>query len=349
MKKMTSLVWSVVLGAFAFISTSCTSTNNSTERTSVTPATTTTQSAVTTQEATTTKASATTTTTTATSGSKMEKSNTTPAGTTKKVTHKEESTTASELTTTKKAELQPSATVPTTTTELTTTEKITEETTTSIEETTTATTMEETVEPKKVVLDVTNISLYPELPMGSAIVSAAIGLNYYGFNCNKSSLMKYITFMNSDDEYGLWGNPNELFIGSPEDNNFGYCSSTVIKNAITSFLNDNGGSAYQVVDITGTSFTDLYAEIDNNNPVIIWASNGMMDMIHPFPISLQNGETFEYPSNYECICLVGYDTEMNTIYVCDPAYNDNIVEFKKSSAELVYNQLGKQALVIHKK
>jgi uncharacterized protein YvpB len=300
MKKLTTLVLSIVFAAFAF--TSCATTNNGSERTSVTTVATTTQPAVTTQEVTTTTVV------------------TTPPAT----------TTTTPATTTKEAS---------------TTEKVTE-VSTSAEETTIPA-VEEPVEPKKVILDVTNISQYPDFPSGSSIVSAAIALNYYGFNCNAMALLNCIPIMKNPDDNGLWGNPNELFVGDPQGSTLGYGCSAVIQNTITSYLNANGSFSYTVENLTGTAFADLYSEIDKNNPVIIWVTDSFKD-VKKVTLSLQSGNSFDIPYNTHTICLIGYNTENSTIIACDPMWEDSI-EYPMNLVEVAYDQMGKQALVLHKK
>jgi uncharacterized protein YvpB len=302
MKKMTSIVLSIVMAAFTL--TSCATANSGNERTSTTTVATT-KPAVTTQAATTTTVV----------------------------------TTAPATTTTAPA---------TTTEEVTTTEEPLVKVSAPVDEQPMPIVEEPTVQ-NSVMLDVKNICQYPEFPMGGSVVSATIALNYYGFNSDKMALLQYMTISEEPDDNGLWGNPLEVFLGSPESYTLGYGSIPVIKNAMTAYLNANGGSSYKVVDLSGSSISDLYSEIDSNNPVIIWVTVSMADVQKGcMVLPLQNGDSFDCPANSHCVCLVGYNQENDSVILCDPFSMENTIEFPKSTVESVYDQMGKQALVIHK-
>lgn len=198
-------------------------------------------------------------------------------------------------------------------------------------------------------LNVEPLSESPEFIYGTSIASATAALNYYGFGCAKSELLKYMPIVKSADENGLWEDPNDYFLGDPEGNEMGYCSSSVLKDTITSYWEANNITDYEVIDLSGTGLTELYSEIDAGNPVIIWVEIAMHSFNGTQELPLKNGNTFIYCPLSQCMVLVGYKNG-NKVIVSDPA--KIIAEYDtymESDALGSYEMMGEQALVIHKK
>lgn len=195
-----------------------------------------------------------------------------------------------------------------------------------------------------VYLSIKNVSEYPEFHSGTAIACATAVLNYYGFGCDKLEMLQYFQI----DENGFWEDPNDYFLGNPENMN-GYCSESVLKKAITSYWEANNISDYEIVDLSGSNFTDLYSEIESGNPVIFWTSVAMMrfdEQIEEF--TLKDGSTFQFSTCFECMVLSGYDGGM--VYVCDPlASLPEFYYYTEEDTIKAYDSLGKKAIVIHKK
>ena len=101
--------------------------------------------------------------------------------------------------------------------------------------------------PDTVQLNVENILQNPELPNGCEITSAAIVLNYLGFDIDKVTLAEnclpmHIPYWEAD--------PEVEFMGSPADELSFYCLPGVITTAVNTYL-DEQGSTYSALDITG--------------------------------------------------------------------------------------------------
>ena len=201
----------------------------------------------------------------------------------------------------------------------------------------------------KVFLDFKKLPQSPEFNLGTSIASATAVLNYYGIEVTKSELFEYVPISKHSDADGLWENPKEFFLGDPTGYEMGYCSSDVLKNSIEAYLEANNISDIEVVDLSGSNFTDFYAEIEAGNPVIIWAESTMASLDVFQEIPLKNGEIFKYSPLYQCMTLVGYE-DSGTIIEADPmresAENNT---YSESEAISSYEMMGKQALVIRRK
>ncbi|MBP3793864.1 MAG: C39 family peptidase [Ruminococcus sp.] len=149
-------------------------------------------------------------------------------------------------------------------------------------ETTTTTTQATTTVPQnknRVVLDVKNIQQKPELPRGSEITCATMVLNYYGFNVSKMDMLKYLPIVEAPDANGVWVSIDEAYVGNPKSDTGYGCSNAVIEDAIDNYLKAEKNTDYEVKDPVITNFVDLYEEINKNNPVIIWVSTDMTNII----------------------------------------------------------------------
>lgn len=224
-------------------------------------------------------------------------------------------------------------------------------TTTAVSTTTTETkTTVKKAEPvnKRIMLDVKNIQQLPELPMGCEAVSGSIALQWYGFNVDKFTLLKYQPMMEQPTEDGVWGDPNKVFVGDPRTHKWG-CYSPVIKKAIEDYFKANMINDYEVVNLNGTEFSDLYQEIDDGNPIILWVTTRMQNLEKGDTWKLEDGSSFTWTLHEHCVCLIGYDTENDTVIISDPYDSNGTVEYPRKTVEKVYNQLNNMALVIHKK
>lgn len=226
-------------------------------------------------------------------------------------------------------------------------------TTTSETKTAKETTLETTSfmeQDNKVLLNAKSICQFPELPLGDMIVSPTVVLHYLGFECEKTELLKYMNINPTTDENGHWGDPEKELIGDPTGYNLAYASPVVIQKAVNSYLKANKHSEYKVKNICGTDFSDLYAELNSGNPIIFWGTTSMMDSENSFStLQLQSGNSYRYSPCFHCVVLIGYDNITDTVYVCDSQVQADYVEYPKADVEKAYNQMGKQALVIHKK
>lgn len=183
-----------------------------------------------------------------------------------------------------------------------------------------------------------------------------------------------------EDDGSLMGeSPNEYYIGSPYSE-FGYgCYSPVILKAINGVLSgtrtgnsdssrsgserrppagdDVNAEATQdeadakpanydltAVDLSGSSLAQLCDEyIDNDIPVIIWATIQMKPVEGTVTWLMLSGEEFIWKSGEHCLLLVGYDDKC--YYFNDPIEGKDVA-YLRANVEQAYEELYKQAIAV---
>lgn len=185
-------------------------------------------------------------------------------------------------------------------------------------------------------LDVENIDQNPELPNGCEITSAAIVLNYLGFDVDKVTLAeeylpRYTPYWEAD--------PNVEFMGNPEDELAFYCLPGPVVTAVNAYLEDVGGN-YTALDISGAPVEELYQWVANGAPVLVWATRAFSEPLYNYTFQLPNG-SWPY-SNSHCLVLTGYDDE--TCYLADPMLEVETVARERFAES--YRERGQYAVVI---
>ena len=114
----------------------------------------------------------------------------------------------------------------------------------------------------------------------------------------------------------------------------------MIETALRACVDDS----YTVSNLTDTSLEELCDQyIDNDIPVILWATIRMRETN---PISswyLSDGTRFTWPGNEHCMLLVGYD---DTQYYFNDPYTGKLVAYDKTLTEDRFAELGRQAVAV---
>lgn len=185
-------------------------------------------------------------------------------------------------------------------------------------------------------LEVENIDQNPELPNGCEVTSAAIVLQYLGFDADKVDLAE--NYLPTYSPY--WeADPNVEFMGNPADELAFYCLPGALVTAINDYLADQGGG-YQAVDISGAPVEELYQWVAGGTPVLVWTTRAFSDPLYNYTFQLRNG-SWPY-SNSHCLVLTGYDTD--TCYLADPMLE--VSEVERELFEQRYQERGEYAVVI---
>lgn len=189
-------------------------------------------------------------------------------------------------------------------------------------------------------LPVECIYQYPELPTGCEITSLATVLNYLGYAVDKEALAeKYLPMLDDFD-----GSFENYFIGSPWDENSWGCFAPAIVKAANKYLADVHSSK-KAYNISGSTTDQLFAEVQNGNPVIVWITSDLDRKTTYSYIELNNGRTFKWPEYEHCVVLIGYDmTPAQTVTLSDPL--QGIVDRPYSKFFARYKELSKRAVVI---
>lgn len=185
-------------------------------------------------------------------------------------------------------------------------------------------------------LEVENIDQNPELPNGCEITSAAIVLNYLGFEVDKVTLAeeylpRCVPYWEAD--------PRVEFMGNPEDELAFYCLPGAVVTAVNDYLEDVD-AGYTAVDISGAAVEELYQWVAGGYPVLVWTTRAFSEPLYNDTFLLPDGDR-PY-SNSHCLVLTGYDDD--TCYLADPMLEVETVERERFAES--YLERGQYAVVI---
>lgn len=190
---------------------------------------------------------------------------------------------------------------------------------------------------EKKCLSVYYINQYPDYPTGCEGCSAVMALANVGVVMDADLFFeKYLPTA----EFPF--DPYTCFGGNPRDNTGFGCFAPALCNAMNKALQY---VPYQAETIYGKPLEKLCEEyIDNDIPVIIWASIDMAEL-HVNSFWTINGRFILWKSPEHCLVLIGYDD--SHYYFNDPTKGKN-VRYSKESVAKAYKQMGRQAVVIKK-
>ncbi|MDE6427146.1 MAG: C39 family peptidase [Ruminococcus sp.] len=194
--------------------------------------------------------------------------------------------------------------------------------------------------PTKAVIDnFQTVMQNPELPTGCEITALTQTLNFLGFDIDKVTMCD--KYMNTDwkGEYTM----NQCYIGNPKSYSGYGCSSPVICKSARRYLRVEKSDCYPV-DLTGTDFQELFYQIDQGRPVIVWATMYLMNTEPKYQYTAKNGEEMWFCTYQHCLTLYGYDLDAGLVYVADPLVGNTTYPLEKF--EKIYDILGKQAVII---
>lgn len=194
-------------------------------------------------------------------------------------------------------------------------------------------------------LDVQAIPQYPDYPTGCESVSAVMALQYAGIQITVDDFIdnhlvcdNYNFYWMDDVLHGP--DPYSVFIGDPRSQSSYGCMAPVIENALHSCV----GNKKKIINTTGQSLSDLCdTYIDQDIPVILWATMEMRPAEEGTKWYLPNGKLFTWPTGEHCLLLIGYN---DTNYFFNDPLSGTTVTYDKALVEKSYHSLGEQSLVI---
>lgn len=186
-------------------------------------------------------------------------------------------------------------------------------------------------------LPFTAISQYPELPTGCEVTSLAMVFNYYNVSCDKCEIA---------DNYLPKGEVgtvdfHEAFEGDPRDEDSYGCYANVIVKTAQNIISDKQ-LPMTVSDLTGASLEELFDEIDNNMPVIVWGTQDCQEGHYSVTWNV-DGKELTWFTPEHCMVLTGYDE--NSVWVADPIYGD-VRSYDKETFNHSYQSLLQQAVLL---
>lgn len=205
----------------------------------------------------------------------------------------------------------------------------------------------------KKLLNVPFIDQRQKYPTGCESVAAVMTMRYFGMpvtvehfidNCLPKGAAPFVDA--TGQRFG--DDPRKVFLGSPYSKNGWGCYAPVIVTAVNQCIDRK---KLEVKNITGSSMDTLcHTYIDENIPVIIWATTDMQPLkpwkeSHTWTI-LGTSETFTWKSPMHCLVLVGYDDDS---YYFNDSQRGKDFRYPKSKVLTAYQTLGMQAVVIQPK
>lgn len=188
-------------------------------------------------------------------------------------------------------------------------------------------------------IDVESIMQNPELPNGCEVTSLAMVLNKLGYTVDKLTLNdKYL-------DIGPVGLTNYYTanIGNPRDaNSFGSYSPVIVNTAVK-YIEDNGKN-HSVYEITGYNIDEVYYQLSQGNPVIVWITQDINTKPLVTKTWVIDGQTLNWKHPLHCVVLTGYDMNAKTVTLVDPILG--IVTHSMDLFELRWMEMGAQALYI---
>ena len=185
----------------------------------------------------------------------------------------------------------------------------------------------------------------PELPTGCEITSLTMLLNHIGFDADKLDLAdNYLP----KGEYRK-ADYNKVFVGDPRTGKGYGCMAGVIAAAAESYLDgQEDASGWRVKDLTGSEPEELYEYVCKGDPVVVWASINMGEIIPDYVswTDAETGRTISWYGGEHCLLLTGYDLDERLVYVNDPLKGK--VTYDMDIFEQRYEEMQKNAVVILK-
>lgn len=183
----------------------------------------------------------------------------------------------------------------------------------------------------------------PELPTGCEVTALTEVLNYCGFDVDKVTMAD--RFMPTDYE-GIY-TMDEAYIGDPKTYTGFGCSAPVICTTAKLYFRDIGEGSWFPFDLTGTDFTDLFYQIDEGRPVIVWATMNLWETTPEYVYTARSGEEMWFATYQHCLAIYGYDMDEGIVYAADPLVGNTT--YSISQFEHIYDILGKQGVILVKR
>ena len=205
---------------------------------------------------------------------------------------------------------------------------------------------------RKMMIDIKSICQYskPALPTGCECTALATVLKYYSILIPKEYIAKlYLDkqefTLNKKDEL-IGGDPEEVFVGDPFDENSYGCYSKPVANAANRIF-EGAGSALEAEACDGKALSYWFDYVNNGTPVIVWATTNMDKTEKTDTWKTKDGKEITWLHNEHCLVLAGFNLDKNEVYVCDPlCRNTGLVRYDMKLFEKRYNEQGKRAVLI---
>lgn len=189
---------------------------------------------------------------------------------------------------------------------------------------------------RAVSLEVPALEQYPELPTGCESVALTNALLSIGFDLEKTEIAD--TWLPLSDS-----NFVTAFMGDPHSIDGHSCMAPAIVQTAAAYLAAQE-SSLEAIDLTGTSFEELLAEVAAGNPVVVWCTIGLEAPGTAYQVERAGDRTYRLYANSHCVVVSGYDLDAGTILVSDSLAGQVSYDLQQFAAR--YYELGAQAVVV---
>lgn len=179
----------------------------------------------------------------------------------------------------------------------------------------------------------------PEFPTGCEITALAQTLNFYGFDIDKVKLFDTFIPVDLDGYYTM----NQVHLGDPRTYNGFGCNAPVITKAADDYF-DYIGSDWYALDLTGISMKEVFYQIEQGYPVVVWSTIGQCESQATYQFTLGCGEEFYFNSYQHCLTIYGFDNDEKMVHVADPMVGN--VKYDMARFKRIYDEMGKQAVIL---
>ncbi len=192
---------------------------------------------------------------------------------------------------------------------------------------------------KSVIKNFETVMQEPELPTGCEVTALCQTLNFLGFDIDKEELAD--EFMPLDTEGST--TMNHAYIGDPKFcDGFGCLPPVIVQTADDYFKSVN--SPCYAVDISGKKLEELFYQIEEGRPLIIWATIDLWECPNELRWTTEDGEEMWFNGMQHCMTIYGYDLDKGIVYVADPLRGN--MEYNLEQFERMYELLEEKAVVI---
>lgn len=189
------------------------------------------------------------------------------------------------------------------------------------------------------------ISQLVKYPTGCESVSTVMALNYLGCPITVEELIDNYLPKGPEpaqDAEGVYrgADPWKAFPGDPYSQDGWGCFAPVVTDVVSKI---EGFKATEYYDLTLNEICTRF--IDNDQPVVFWATINMAPPRKTLAWLTDEGRTIQWTSPMHCLLLIGYDE--NGYYFNDPTAGERAF-FSKEQVQISYEAQGKQAVVIER-
>lgn len=179
----------------------------------------------------------------------------------------------------------------------------------------------------------------PELPTGCEVTALTQTISYYSFDVDKVELCDVFMPIDHDGYYTM----NEAYLGDPHATNGFGCNAPVIVNTANDYF-EYIGSDWYAIDLSGISLEEVFYQVEQGRPVIIWTTIGQRETHAEFQFELGCGEDFYFNPFQHCVTIYGYDNDTGIVYIADPLEGN--MEYDMERFERIYDVMEQQAVIL---